>query len=210
MYLKRTIAAASAALLAGSTPAFAHHAMGGELPATFIQGLLSGLGHPVIGIDHLAFIVAVGLAAAFTRPRLLTPLAFIAATVAGCVLILADITLPLAEIVITGSAVLAGALVLSGRTVPTAAWLAIFAVAGLFHGWAYGESIVGAEPAPLVAYLVGFAAIQYAIAVAAGWVVLSLWRAAEPAAIKPRLAGAVAAGVGLAFLIENVEGMLPA
>jgi urease accessory protein len=33
-------------------PAFAHHPMGGLTPATFADGLLSGLGHPVIGLDQ--------------------------------------------------------------------------------------------------------------------------------------------------------------
>ena len=37
--------------------------MDGELPASLGQGLLSGLAHPVIGLDHLAFIVAAGLIA---------------------------------------------------------------------------------------------------------------------------------------------------
>src|SRR5262244_1869797 len=50
-----------AATLAGALlladPAFAHHLMGGRMPSTFVEGLLSGLGHPVIGIDHLAFLV---------------------------------------------------------------------------------------------------------------------------------------------------------
>jgi urease accessory protein len=34
--------------------------MGGEVPVTVWQGLLSGLGHPIIGIGHFAFIVGVG------------------------------------------------------------------------------------------------------------------------------------------------------
>ena len=205
---KFTLAAAAAAFLTSAGPALAHHPMGGATPSTFMEGFLSGIGHPIIGVDHLAFIIAVGLAAAFTTQRLLSPLAFIAATVAGCLLIVSGIALPFAEIVITGSVVLVGGLVLSGRKVPSAAYLAIFAVAGLFHGWAYGEAILGAETTPLTAYLVGFAATQYAIALAAGWVVLSLWKATGPEAIKPRLAGALAAGIGAAFLIENIEGMI--
>src|SRR5438552_1104114 len=40
--------------------AWAHHFMGGGPPETFAQGLLSGLGHPVIGLDHAAFILAAG------------------------------------------------------------------------------------------------------------------------------------------------------
>ena len=63
----KTIGLSLATLLA-ATPALAHHPMGGEVPQTFWHGLLSGFGHPVIGIDHLAFVVAIGLAA---EPKLL-------------------------------------------------------------------------------------------------------------------------------------------
>src|ERR1044071_6160591 len=42
--------------------ASAHHVMGGKMPTTFAEGFLSGLGHPVIGPDHLAFLLAIGVA----------------------------------------------------------------------------------------------------------------------------------------------------
>lgn len=203
----KTASLIAAGLLA-SAPALAHHPMGGETPQTFMHGLLSGFGHPIIGVDHLAFILLVGFAAAFTGQRYLSPLAFIAATLLGCVLQVAGIGLPLAEIVVAGSIVVLGGMVLSGRRFPATAYIGLFAVAGLFHGWAYGQSIVGAEATPLTAYLIGFAIIQYAIAQAAAWVTHNVWRASGPAAIQPRLAGAVAAGVGAAFLVENIEGML--
>ncbi len=48
-----------------------------------------------------------------------------------------------------------------------AAAASLFAVVGLLHGYALGESIVGAEPAPLVAYFAGLLMIQTAIAFAA-------------------------------------------
>ncbi len=57
--------------------------MGGATPSTLMEGFLSGVGHPVIGLDHLAFIVAVGIAAAFTAQRYTLPLVFILATIAG-------------------------------------------------------------------------------------------------------------------------------
>src|SRR5690606_6444748 len=135
----------------------------------------SGLAHPVIGIDHLAFVIAAGIAAAFTRSRLLAPLAFIAATVAGCLLLVADIALPAVEIVVAASVLVLGAVVLSGRTIGTPALLGLFALAGLFHGFAYGGAIVGAESTPLLAYLVGFAAIQFAVATAAGYLATVAW-----------------------------------
>ena len=196
------------ATLLASAPALAHHPMGGTVPETFWHGLLSGFGHPIIGVDHLAFVVAVGLAAAFTPRRFLTPLAFIGATIAGCLLTYGGVVLPLVEIVVTGSVVLVGALVLSGRTIPGLAYAAIFAIAGLFHGSAYGAAIIGAEATPLLAYLGGFAVIQYGIACAAMWLTRSLWKATTAEAVQPRLVGAVAAGIGAAFLIENVEGLI--
>jgi urease accessory protein len=97
---------------------------------------------------------------------------------------------------------------MSGKQIPASLYMAIFAVAGLFHGGAYGEAIIGAENTPLVAYLIGFALIQYGIALGAGFVAEKLWHATEAAATKPRIAGAVAAGVGVAFFVENIEGMI--
>ena len=48
--------------------------------------------------------------------------------------------------------------------------LGMFALSGIAHGYAYGEAIVGAEPTPLVAYLVGFTLVQLAI-VSAGYAI---------------------------------------
>lgn len=208
MIMNRLSAAALAAVaLAGSSgPALAHHAMGGSIPDSLASGLLSGLAHPVIGIDHLAFVAAAGIAAAATGSRLLSPLAFVAATVAGCLLQVTGFSLPAAEIVVAASILLLGGILLSGRTLGTPALLGLFAVAGLFHGWAYGESIVGAEPTPLVAYLAGFAAVQYAVATGAGHLATRTGRLATD--IRPRLAGAMAAGIGVAFLVENLEALL--
>jgi len=204
----KTATIALAAPLLAAAPALAHHPMGGATPETAWHGLLSGIGHPIIGVDHFAFIVLVGLAAAFAGARFITPLAFIAATVAGCLLKVAGIALPLAEFVIAGSVVLTGIMVLSGRNFGATAYGVIFAIAGLFHGWAYGAAIIGAEPTPLAAYLTGFGVTQYAIALAVSWLTLSVWKASDSSAIQPRLAGAVAAGIGAAFLIEGIEGVL--
>ena len=48
--------------LLSTSCAHAHHLMGGKTPSTFADGLLSGLGHPLIGPDHLAFLLAIGMA----------------------------------------------------------------------------------------------------------------------------------------------------
>lgn len=154
-------------LLTATSPAFAHHAMGGMTPQTFGQGLLSGLAHPVIGLDHFAFlVVAILLTCALKgTARFLVPLAFVGATIAGTVLHLGAANIPMSETLVALSVVIGGVLVLT-RSYPGAfALSALFAASGILHGYAYGESIVGAETTPLLAYLVGFAAIQYALIV---------------------------------------------
>ncbi len=161
--LRLTAFAAAATLL--SQPAFAHHVMGGKMPGTFTDGLLSGLGHPVIGLDHFAALVAV-----------------------GC-------------LVVAGSVIVLGAIVLTHRLLSAAVALVLFVAVGSIHGYALGESIFGAEQAPLWAYLIGLAVIQSAIALAALSVARLLM---QPDALRLRLVGADIAGIGLAILVQQL------
>lgn len=195
--------------LVAASPALAHHPLDGEVPQTLFHGLLSGLAHPVIGLDHLAFVVLVGLYAAASRRRLAGPLAFILATLAGTLVLLAGLSLPLAEIVVAASVVALGALLFLGRRVSGTSTLAGFAVTGLFHGWAYGEAVLGSQMGPVAAYLVGFGLIQFAIAVgvaALGAMAVTVANGAPK--LQARLAAAVCCGIGLAFLVENVERLI--
>lgn len=206
--MTRILLSATAMILMSAGAAFAHHPLGGMTPQTALHGILSGIGHPVIGIDHLAFIIGVGLIAAFHRSRLAMPAAFVGGTVAGTMLTLAAVTLPLAEIVITGSVVVAGVIAMRGKVTDLRVAALLAVAAGLFHGWAYGAAVVGAETTPIIAYLVGFGMIQMLIAGGVAFATARFWKVIDAAALQPRLAGAVIAGVGLAFLIENLEGMI--
>ena len=189
-----------------STAAFAHHPLGGKTPATFSEGLLSGIGHPVIGVDHLAFVIAVGVAAALIGSRFLLPLAFVVATLAGTVVHLMAIDLPAVELMIALSVAAIGVVIFSGRQIALGALAALFAVSGLFHGFAYGEAIFGAETTPMIAYLAGFGVTQYAIAVLGGTLIVSMFgKAAEWSAnIPARIAGGMVAGAGFLLVSEHV------
>lgn len=162
-----TVAATAGLLLAASFPAFAHHPMGGMTPETFSQGLLSGLGHPIIGLDHFAFLVVAMLLVWTLKgaPRFLVPLAFIGATIAGTVLHLGAATIPMSETLVALTVMIGAVLALTRSNPGAFALGVIFAASGILHGYAYGESIVGAEATPLLAYLAGFAAIQYVLIV---------------------------------------------
>jgi len=196
----------SAALVLGliavaADPALAHHMMGGRTPATFGEGILSGLGHPVIGIDHLAFLVAVGVAVGIARLSLLMPAIFVLASAVGVAVHVAGITIPAAELIVALSVILVGATIARGAALAPIVWAGLFAIAGLFHGYAYGESIFGAEATPLWAYLAGLVVIQTALACGVA-VVAQRYQAST--ALAPRLLGAAVFGIGLAVLAQQV------
>ena len=185
-----------------AAPAFAHHVMGGETPSTAIEGLLSGLGHPVIGPDHLAFLLALGVVVGVGGLNLALPALFVAAMAVGVVVHVNGIDLPAPELVVAASVLLAGVLIAVGRALPAAAWSVLFVVAGLFHGYAFGESIVGAESSPLAAYLVGLVISQSVLAVGTAFVTRRMGMGVS--ALAPRLVGAAIVAVGLATLVLQV------
>ncbi|WP_374449966.1 HupE/UreJ family protein [Stella sp.] len=190
---------AGAAWVLTPTLALAHHAMGGQLPDGPLTGLLSGLGHPVIGIDHLAFVVGIGVLSASARLGSGPLLGFVGGTLAGCLLHVAGAELPLAEAAVALSLLVMAGLLALGRS-PAPGRLLVLAAAGLAHGYAYGESIVGAEPVAVGAYLVGFSLVQAAIALGAAGLVRSLAAAAP---------GRLAAAANLsAVLLVLVGGAL--
>ncbi|MDN3519541.1 HupE/UreJ family protein [Aquisalimonas lutea] len=212
--MKPSISRAVTALVAlGVAPAaLAHHPLGGMEMTTFMHGMLSGVGHPLLGFDHLFFILLVGVAAAFTGRPYTAPAGYIGAMLAGCVLMTFGVALPGIEAVIALSLLVLGYLVLSGRALSFGAALGLFALAGLFHGAAFGGAMASAEAGStvqvLVGYLLGLGLLQYSMAVLAGWMTRNVWQARDATAIQPRLAGAAVAGMGLFLSLEVVEGML--
>jgi urease accessory protein len=158
----------------------AHHVMDGEMPATWGQGLLSGLGHPIIGIDHLAAVFGVGALAAAQGASARVMIAFVVAMLAGAAVHAGKADIPAGEILV-GVSLLAFAALLFVRSSLSSGWIALlFAAAGLIHGYVLGESIVGAEQAPLVAYFIGLAVIQSAVAILSFLVMRQLLKLAFP------------------------------
>lgn len=194
--------AASAALFLLADPALAHHVMGGRMPATFNDGFLSGLGHPIVGLDHFAAVVAIGFIAAAHRAAAALALGFVTAMIVGAALHVQGATIPGAEIMVALSVIVLGGILLRRQSVAAGVALALFAIAGLMHGYALGESIYGAEQTPLYAYLLGLAVIQSAVALAAIGVARLLTERADLS--PPRLIGAGIAGIGLAVLMTQI------
>lgn len=195
---------AVAALLV-ATAAEAHHPTGGMTPTTFWHGLLSGIGHPVIGPDHLAFIVGIGLLAAITGLGLALPGLFIVAMAAGLLLHMLGLQIPYAEALLAVSVVAIG-LAVARRDGSGRHWRGggLFALAGVLHGFAFAETVIGAEPTPIVAYVVGLAATQFSLA-AAAYVLARRTPQGEPLLARSvvRTLGLAIAALGTVLLVLN-------
>ncbi len=208
--MQNIIIAVLLSLLAG--PALAHHPLAGMPVTTFVQGLMSGFGHPILGFDHLFFVTSVGIIAILTRHRILAPLVYILAMLGGCLVTTVWTSLPATELMIALSLLVLGSMLLSGHRFSLPTILFAFAGFGLFHGAAFGQSLATQEAAigihVLAGYLLGLGVTQFTIALAAGLVCATLWKVSQASAIQPRLAGAMVAGAGLYLTLEHFEGPL--
>ncbi len=189
--------------------AHAHHPTGGLMPTSFLHGFLSGIGHPVLGADHFAFVVGIGLLAAIGGFGLALPALFVVAMVTGLGVHLAGIDVPYAGVLLSLSVLGIGLAVVRGSEHRMPRLVAgLFAVAGMLHGYAFAETVVGAEPTPVIAYIVGLAAIQMTIA-AVAWQASRVSPDAKPMMSRAhvRVMGFAIAAIGVVFLALEAGGM---
>lgn len=78
----------------------------------------------------------------------------------------------------------------------------MFVVAGLLHGSAYAESIIGSDASSLHGYLLGFAVIQSVVAVSVAWGAYAIW-CGDKLYHNARLAGGVTVGVAIGMLWQS-------
>jgi urease accessory protein len=179
-------------LLLAAVPVEAHEQTGQA------AGFLTGLQHPVSGLDHVLAMVSVGLwGAQLGSPAVwLLPVVFPMVMAFGGFLGLVGVPLPGTEVGIAVSAILLGLMVaLEGRP---PVWVAAGLVGffGIFHGYAHGTELPAGENALL--YSVGFVIATGALhAIGIGIGVAHRWSAGR---VALRLAGAAIAVAGVFFL----------
>lgn len=197
---KKTALLVALMMLFVSASAVAHHPMGGETPETYLHGFLSGLAHPIIGMDHFAFIVGVGIVLGFGITRgFVAPLAFIGAAVIGTVSNWLGATVPFVETMVALSVLGVAATVFFKPQRQTLITLGGTAAA-FCHGQAYGGAILGAESSPLITYLIGFSLIQVAIAATA--YLLTRWLLARRQGDAPLFRASGGAAIGSVGLVS--------
>ena len=195
--LKKASAIALPVVLAASlaAPASAHHpfGMGDSANLSAWQGLLSGIGHPLLGPDHLLFLLAIAFIG-LKRP-LAWVLPLLAVGLFGSVLSqfvpLPEAIAPWAEALVSLSLAAEGLIAL---TVLSAAWLLPLIA---MHGFLLGSTIVGAETTPLTTYFLGLLLGQGALLL-----LVTAWSKGliERLGVQgQRLGAGIWIGIGLAF-----------
>ena len=181
-----------------SSPAAAH------VEAGVPDGLLSGVLHPLTGIDHMLAMVAVGLwGAVLGAPAIwILPIAFPLVMALGGVLGVLGASVPQPELMIALSALVLGLAVALSVQVPV--WLAgtVVAVFAVFHGYAHGQELP--EAANPLAFGIGFVTATgalHAVGIALG--LLTRWRSG---AYAVRALGGVVTVFGVMFLRSALLG----
>jgi urease accessory protein len=183
---------AAAWLAAWAVPAFAHVTAGQS------SGFLSGLLHPVSGLDHVLAMVAVGLwGAQLGAPAIwLLPLTFPLVMAFGGMLGLMGVPLPGAEVGIALSALVLGLAIVTAWRPALWAAAAVVGFFAIFHGHAHGTELPAGASG--LAYSLGFVAATGALhACGIGIGVVQRWSAGQ---LFLRATGAGVAAAGAAFL----------
>ena len=126
------LASATASAHGGADPSHTH-------------GWMAGLLHPMLGADHLAVMVAVGIwGARLPGTAWSTPIAFTVALLTGALLAQAGISLPWIEPTLVASLFVMALLVLTQANMGTLPSGLLVGSMALFHGAAHGQELVGA------------------------------------------------------------------
>lgn len=168
-------------------------------------GLISGLLHPVLGVDHFVAMVAVGLwGAILGQPAIwVLPITFPLVMAVGALLGVAGLPLPGVEFAIAASALALGLVVVTGARPPL--WLAAALVGffAIFHGHAHGTEIpTAANP---LAYGVGFVMATGLLHLSG--ILIGLLVRWPAGVVAVRSCGAVIAAIG-AWFIAGSAGLI--
>jgi urease accessory protein len=161
-------------------------------------GFLTGLRHPVSGLDHVLAMIAVGLwGAQLGLPAVwVLPVAFPMVMAMGGMIGLLGIPLPGIEIGIAASAIALGIAVMLEVRPPLAGAAVVVGFFAIFHGYAHGSELPPGENGLL--YSLGFVistGCLHAVGIAIG--IVHRWPAGQRAL---RLAGATVAVAGVFFM----------
>lgn len=175
-----------------AVPALAHSGEG------YGGGFIAGFAHPILGWDHVAAMVAVGLWGAFLGPPAIwiLPVVFPLVMALGAAAGIVGLPIPAVETGIALSAVVLGLMIVLAARPPI--WVAAVLVGAfaVFHGYAHGTELPATVNA--FAYAVGFVVSTGLLhLIGIGFGLLVRWPAGR---VAVRGAGGLISLSGIAFL----------
>ncbi len=173
-----------------AAPASAHHLMEAfGLREGGLSGFLSGLGHPLLGPDHLLFLLSLGLVG--LQQPLRWVIALLAIGLGSTALGLVLPVPPGSELLVALSLVATGLVVLGGLP----RWILLPAIA--LHGSVLSQPVLGWSFSAQLLYLTGLLISQGALLITAVTLVRSWARGLQAANL--RLVAGVLIGIGATF-----------
>jgi urease accessory protein len=183
-------------MLATAAPALAH-----EGQVIRLGSFLAGLTHPVLGLDHLLAMLAVGIVSAQIGGKAIwtVPATFVGVMAIGGLVGRADPGLGSAviEYGIASSVILLGAVIAIERNLAIGVAMAVVGVFAMFHGYAHGAEIPTVARPMLYAggFLTGTALIHLS-----GVVIGDISKRYRSGRVALRVGGLAIATLGLGFV----------
>ncbi|MGV0105151.1 Hydantoin utilization protein [Nostoc sp. DSM 114160] len=170
------------------------------------EAFVWGLADPVISLNCLVGIVAIGLlSSVFVRGAAIAG-CFVLATVLGIVIHIFQLNLLGTEIAIAISTIVFGTMLMMPNQLNFLVLALMSISAGLFQGYANAESIIGAGTISVVAYILGITLTLFAVAMSAREIGVGMGMG-EINRILPwkiSLAGFALCAIGIVFLSNSL------
>ncbi|MEH2194842.1 MAG: HupE/UreJ family protein [Nostoc sp.] len=176
------------------------------------EGFVWGLADPVIGLDCLVGIIAIGLLSSMFVRGVAIAGCFVLAAILGIVIHLFQLNLPGAEIAMpsAGAAIAISTIVFGTMLIipnqPSFVVLALMGIsAGSFQGYTVAESIIDAGTIPLIAYIVGMSLTLFTVAMSAREIgsAMGMGEINQTLPWKITIAGFAFCAIGIVFLSNS-------
>jgi urease accessory protein len=164
-------------------------------------GMLSGITHPLFGLDHLLAMVAVGVISTQLGGKAVwkVPATFVGFMIVGGLLSILGLQMPAVEMGIALSVLVLGAVIAFSSKIPNIGAFGMIALFAIFHGHAHGSEM------PVIAnfalYAIGFVASTTLLHVS-GVLIGHFAKKTQITQYLLRFAGAGVGVMGLMFLVS--------
>ena len=184
---------------------FGHH-------AEVMEGhpLIQGLSMPLHGLDHILMAIAVGIIAVQLGGRALwmAPAGFSVVLLTGGLLNLNGISLPLLELVILASLILAAAQLSLKNRLPAAIIVVLFSLLGAFHGQALIQPLLGASLGDLLLFTGGCVLSALLLVFSGVGIGFLLKKKARERSLFPLAGAALVMSTVVIVLVPQANGLL--